>query len=51
MDAVGFLETIRSSSDYRNQIACLRRIPAREAEYGELDPGISGEIGEALTRL
>lgn len=51
MDAIGFLETIKASPDYRNQIACIKRIPARAAEYGELDPPIAGQTGEALARL
>lgn len=51
MDAIGFLETIKSSADYRNQIACEKRIPARDAQYGEVSPLVSGQTGEALARL
>ena len=51
MDAVGFLETIKASDDYRQQIASLRHIPARAAVYGEVDPPIAGQTGEALATL
>ena len=51
MDAIGFLETIKSSPDYRSQIACVKRIPARRAHYGEANPPVSGRIAEALARL
>lgn len=51
MDAIGFLEAIRSSADYRDQIACEKRIPARNADYTEVVPPVAGRIGEALARL
>lgn len=51
MDAIGFLEAIRSSADYRNQIACEKRIPARDADYAEVSPPVSGRTAEALVRL
>jgi DEAD/DEAH box helicase domain-containing protein len=51
MDAAGFLETIEASPDYRQQIACLKRIPARSATYGEVFPAVGGQTGEALARL
>jgi len=51
MDAIGFLETMKSSADYRNQIACERIIPAREARYADVEPAVSGEIGAALSSL
>lgn len=50
MDAIGFLETIETSPDYRQQIACVKRIPRRDAAYGEVDPPIGGLTGEALER-
>lgn len=51
MDAVGFLETIETSSDYRNQIAAVRRIPARAAAHSEIHPHVCGQTGDALERL
>lgn len=51
MDAAGFLETIKASDDYRQQIASLTHIPARAAAYGEVDPPIAGQTGEALATL
>lgn len=51
MDAEGFLESIKASPDYRNQIACAKRIPHRDPSYGEIEPPIGGVIGEALGRL
>lgn len=51
MDAAGFLKKIKSSSDYNNQIAFEKRISARDAKYGELDPPVLGKVGEALLRL
>lgn len=51
MDAAGFLESIRSSKSYRNQIAHARHIPVRQASFSGVDPPVGGEIGEALSRL
>lgn len=51
MDAEGFLESIKASPDYRDQIAYVKHIPAREASYGEVEPAVSGMTGEAIDRL
>lgn len=51
MDAIGFLETVKNSADYRGQIACVKRVPRRDPTYGEVDPPISGRTGEALQRF
>jgi len=51
MDAIGFLENISASPDYRNQIAYIKRVPRREAVFGEVDPPVGGEVGDALRRL
>jgi len=51
MDALGFIESIRSSRGYRGQIVCARLLPSRNPEFGDVDPGVSGEIGRALERL
>ncbi|NLN78375.1 MAG: DEAD/DEAH box helicase [Armatimonadetes bacterium] len=51
MDASAFLESTEASSEYRHQIACVRRIPARSATYGELIPPVTGQTGDALQGL
>lgn len=48
MDALGFLESIRSSEGYRGQIVHIERIARRSAVYEVLDPPVQGRIGEAL---
>jgi len=50
MDVVAFLESIKARRSYRGQIAHIEHIPAREARYAEIDPSVSGRIGEALKR-
>lgn len=51
MDAAGFLETIRSSKSYRGQVVHVQHIPAREPRYRNVDPPVTGAIGDALQRL
>ena len=51
MDALRFLESVRSSKNYHGQIVHIERIPRREAVYGDLAPPLSGEIANALNRL
>ncbi len=51
MDAQGFLESIKTSKSYRGQIAHVEHIPRRDAVYSDVDPPVSGAIGEALARL
>lgn len=51
MDAIDFLETIRASKNYRNQIVHIQRVPARKAEYADVDPPVSGPAADALKRL
>lgn len=51
MDAIDFLESIRAAKGYRNQITHIERIPARQAEYADVDLPVSGAVGSALRRL
>jgi DEAD/DEAH box helicase domain-containing protein len=51
MQASTFLESIEASSDYLNQISCVKRIPARSAAHGELFPALSGQTADALHRM
>ena len=51
MDADGFLESLRASGDYRKQIVYVRRIPRRKASFEPVDPPVSGQTGDALSRL
>lgn len=51
MDPLGFLESIKDTKEYRNQIVHIRHIPQRSALYSEVEPPVGGEIGEALSRL
>ena len=51
MDAVGFLESIKASPDYRDQIVCVKYIPRRNALFGEVDPPVGGQTGDALRQL
>ena len=48
MDAAGFLESIRSSPDYRGQIAHVETIARRSAVHADLDPPVSGRVRKAL---
>ncbi|MCL5104417.1 MAG: DEAD/DEAH box helicase [Armatimonadetes bacterium] len=48
MDAGEFLESIKASKDYRDQIVHVEGIPRRSAVYSEVDPPVGGQIGEAL---
>lgn len=50
MDAIGFLESIKASEDYRGQLTHIERIARRSAKYGEVMPPVSGGIGDALRR-
>ena len=51
MDAREFLESIKTSKQYRDQIVHVEHVPAREARFADLDPAGSGEFGQALARL
>lgn len=51
MDAAGFLESLRASKNYHGQIAHVERIPRRSASYQDVNPPITGEVGEALKRM
>ncbi|MDP6777669.1 MAG: DEAD/DEAH box helicase, partial [Candidatus Latescibacteria bacterium] len=37
MDVDAFLKDLKTDPGYRGQMACVREIPAREAEYGSLE--------------
>ncbi len=50
MDTEAFLESIQSARFYHGQIAHLERVPAREAVLRDVDPPVSGLIGDALRR-
>ena len=50
MDAVGFLNSIKASQDYRDQIAHIELIPQRNAVFSDVNPPVSGQIGDALSR-
>ena len=51
MDAAGFLQSLRASGDYRKQIVHIQRIPRRGASFEPVDPPVSGQTGDALSRL
>lgn len=51
MDALGFLESIRTSKGYRGQIVHIEHIPRREASFREVSPPVTGEIGRSLSDL
>ena len=46
-----FLGSVRASKHYRDQIVHVEHIPARQAVCGVVKPDVSGEIGEALSRV
>jgi len=51
MDFGAFIEVIKGSPDYENQIAHVERTSKREAQYGELSMPLLPELDEALQRL
>jgi DEAD/DEAH box helicase domain-containing protein len=51
MDALGFLESIRTSKGYRGQIVHIEHIPRREPSFREINPPVSGDIGRSLADL
>ena len=48
MDVTAFLESLRSSPTYQNQIVHIQKFDAREAQYAELSPQPSARIQTAL---
>lgn len=48
MDVDRFLDALRSSQDYRNQIVHVHRLPAKEAEYGTLTSPLHPLVETAL---
>ena len=51
MDFGTFIEVIKGSPDYEDQIAHVERTYKREAQYGELSEPLLPELDEALQRL
>ena len=51
MDFGTFIENLKQSVDYENQIVHIERSLPREAEYGELSRPLTPELAEALQRL
>ncbi len=49
MDFADFLEDIRSSSDYRDQIAYVREVPEREARFADPREPLSSPVQRALS--
>jgi DEAD/DEAH box helicase domain-containing protein len=54
LDAAGFLDSLRESPDYREQIVHVQYIPSRAAIYSDLetglDPAVSKRLGPIKTR-
>ena len=48
MDFTAFLEGIRASRHYQDQIVYVHKIPKREAEYGALSEPLPDELNSAL---
>ncbi|MCE5199440.1 MAG: DEAD/DEAH box helicase [Armatimonadota bacterium] len=51
MDALRFLDTVKSSKEYKGQIAHVELIGRRSAVYSEVEPPVSGETAAALRRM
>ncbi|MCX6344277.1 MAG: DEAD/DEAH box helicase [Armatimonadetes bacterium] len=51
MNASGFIASLRSSDDYRDQILHVEEIARKSAVYGDVEPAICGQIGDALAGL
>ncbi len=50
MDVDAFLKELETDPAYRGQMACVRQIPAREAEYGALE-SVSQGMAETAARM
>ncbi|MCY2924399.1 MAG: DEAD/DEAH box helicase [Planctomycetota bacterium] len=48
MDATTFLQRLKRSEFYANQVAHVEHLPARSAQYAELPGGLDGRLAEAL---
>lgn len=48
MDAAGFLRAAINSPDYRGQVTEARRLPARPARYGQVQPPLPEALADAL---
>lgn len=46
-----FLEGIRKSRHYRDQLVCVHRIPEREARYGSLSEPLPPDISSCLAKM
>ncbi|MCE5323813.1 DEAD/DEAH box helicase [bacterium] len=51
MNANAFLDSIRSSKEYRGQIAHVEHIPPRAAAWRPVEPPVAGQTSDALDRL
>lgn len=48
MDAAGFLHVVTNSPDYRGQVSGARRLAARPARYGQVQPPLPVALTDAL---
>ena len=48
MDVTRFLDSITHDRHYRDQIARIEEIPAREATYADLDPPLPEPLADVL---
>ena len=48
MDVAGFLRSVRQAPWYKGQMAHIQDVPAREAQYGELETPLRPELKETL---